>query len=76
MKKAAKKAVNLTLDSALLKAARAHDINLSATLESAIAIKLREQRRAEWLKKNAGAMEAYNEDVGANGTFSDGLRSF
>lgn len=76
MPKVAKKAVNLSLDSALLKAARAHDINLSATLESAIASELRERRRTEWIKRNAGAMEAYNKDIDANGTFGDGLRSF
>jgi len=76
MRKLAKKAVNLTVDSALLAAARAHDINLSATLESAIAAQLTERRRAEWLKQNADAMAAYNEDIGTHGTFSDGLRGF
>ncbi len=76
MSKAAKKAVNLTLDSALLQAARAHDINLSATLETAIATELRLRQRAEWISRNGAAIAAYNEDVEASGTFSDGQRSF
>ncbi len=76
MPKPAKKAVDLTLDSALLQAARAHDTNLSATLEAAVAARLRGRRRAEWLKKNAGAIDACNEDIATNGTFSVGLRSY
>lgn len=76
MPKTAKKAVNLTLDAALLEAARAQGMNLSAALESAISRELRERRRTEWLNRNAGAMAAYNEDVDTHGTFSEGLRSF
>ncbi|MGE0581785.1 MAG: type II toxin-antitoxin system CcdA family antitoxin [Steroidobacteraceae bacterium] len=76
MKTPAKKAVNLSLDSELLGQARAHDINLSATLESAITRELRARRRTDWLQRNAVAMEAYNEDIDAHGCFSDGLRSF
>ncbi|MBX3694524.1 MAG: type II toxin-antitoxin system CcdA family antitoxin [Steroidobacteraceae bacterium] len=76
MSSAVKKAVNLSVDTALLKAARAHDINLSATLEAAISRELRERRRTAWTRRNASAIQAYNEDVDAHGTFSDGLRAF
>lgn len=76
MPKTAKKAVNLSLDPALLEEARARGINLSMALESAVDRELRALRRAEWLERNAAAMAAYNEDVEKNGTFSDGLRSF
>ena len=73
---ATKQAVNLSVDKALLRAAREREINLSATLESAIADELRRRRRAEWLENNQRAIDAYNADVDAHGAFSDGVRSF
>jgi antitoxin CcdA len=72
----AKKAVNVSIAADLLERARAEGINLSATLESALAHELRARRRAEWLTANAVAIQTYNEDVEARGVFSDGLRSF
>jgi antitoxin CcdA len=73
---APKKATNLSINSDLLRRARALDINLSATLERALAegLKLRAQER--WLEENQAAMSAYNEQVERDGVFSDGLRSF
>jgi len=73
---AAKRPVNVTVSSHLLEAARSHDINLSATLESALEIELARLRRARWLERNAKAIRAYNEDVGKHGSFGDALRSF
>jgi len=72
----AKKPVNLTVDAALLAEARAQDINLSATLERALADALRQSRRDRWLADNAQAMAAYNVQVEEHGVFSDALRSF
>lgn len=74
--RSAKQAVNLSVDKALLHAARVHEINLSATLESALANELRQRQREQWLKSNVGAIGAYNADVDAHGTFSDGVRGF
>jgi len=51
-------------------------INLSATLEQALATALRDKQRAMWLADNKAAMDAYNEHVDKYGVFSDGLRSF
>ncbi len=73
---ARKKATNVTINSDLLARAREAGINLSATLEGALAEKLRERRGAEWLKENRGSIEGYNADVEARGVFSDGLRNF
>jgi len=47
---------------------RAEGINLSATLEAALAEQLRIRRRGRWRTENAGAVEAYNRDVDDNGT--------
>jgi len=68
--KPAKKAVNLSIDSELLQAAREQGINLSAMLERALTA----ETARRWLEDNHDAIEAYNEDVLANGVWSDGWR--
>jgi antitoxin CcdA len=73
---ASKKAVNLSVDAALLREARERDINLSATLERALAEVLRAERRATWLTENRKGIAAYNDQVVAQGAFADTLRSF
>jgi antitoxin CcdA len=73
---ASKKAVNLSVDAALLRKARALDINLSATLERALAEVLRAERRAAWRAENHKGIVAYNDQVEAHGAFADTLRSF
>ncbi len=72
----AKKAVNLSIHSDLLEAARAEDINLSATLEAALADQLRVRRRDRWRTENEAAIEAYNRDVDEHGSFGDHARGF
>jgi len=71
-----KKAVNLSVDAALLREARVLDINLSATLERALQDALRAQRRERWLADNKSGIDAYNEQVNEHGAFADTLRSF
>ena len=73
---ASKKAVNLSVDAALLREAREQDINLSATLERALEVAVRQQRRERWRAENRSALAAYNEQVDAQGTVGDTLRSF
>ena len=73
---ASKKAVNLSVDSDLLREARDREINLSATLERALAEALRQARREQWLTENRQGIEAYNEQVDAHGAFADTVRSF
>jgi antitoxin CcdA len=72
----AKKAVNVSIKSELLNAARAEDINLSATLEAALADQLRIRRRDRWRTENEAAIRAYNSDVDENGSFGDHVRGF
>lgn len=73
---APKRPANLSINSDLLNKARELEINLSATLEQALAAALRERQQATWLAENKAAMAAYNDHVGKHGVFSDGLRSF
>ena len=73
---APKKATNLSLNSDLLKRSRALNINLSATLEQALKVKLAETEAEEWKHKNKNAIQAYNEFVEEHGCFSDEFREF
>jgi len=72
----AKKPVNVSIQSELLEAARAEDINLSATLEVALADQLRIRRRDRWRTENEAAIAAYNRDIDEHGSFGDHARDF
>ena len=72
----AKRATNVSIRVDLLDAARDAGVNLSATLERALAEELASLKRARWREENRGAIAAYNEFVDEHGTFSDGIRSF
>lgn len=76
MTSTAKKAANLTVRADLLEEARARKINLSQTLEVALAAELKKRREAEWLEQNKEAIAAYNRHVEKHGLFSDRYRSF
>jgi antitoxin CcdA len=67
---AQKKAVNLSIDADVLQAARQYGLNLSATLEQALA----EETARRWLAENRDSIEAYNEEVRAHGVWSEGWR--
>jgi antitoxin CcdA len=73
---APKKPTNVSINSDLLEKARALDINLSATLEVALAEQVRNELRQQWKAENAKAMDAYNTFIEEHGVFSDGLRQF
>ena len=72
---APKKATNLSVNSDLLKKARGLRINLSATLEQALAIQVKSTTREAWLKENKIAIDGLNELVNKNGLFSDSYRA-
>jgi antitoxin CcdA len=72
----AKRATNVSIRVDLLNAARDAGVNLSATLERALAEELTGLKRARWGEENREAIAAYNEFVDEHGTFSDGVRSF
>ena len=71
-----KKSTNLSINSDLLRRARAHKINLSRTLEERLTEILRQEEREAWSVENAGAINDYNARIEKNGVFSNGLRSF
>ena len=73
---APKRAANLSVNGDLLSKAKDLNINLSATLEQALAEALKKIQREQWLAENRKAINAYNEHVEAHGVFSDDLRSF
>lgn len=73
---AAKKPVNLSVNSDLLDKARALGVNLSQLLEEQLARAVREETGKRWLVENRAAIEAYNAYVEKHGVFSEGLRSF
>jgi antitoxin CcdA len=72
----AKRATNVSIRVDLLEAARDAGVNLSATLERALAEELANLKRARWREENREAIAAYNEYVDGHGAFSDGIRSF
>jgi antitoxin CcdA len=73
---AQKKATNLSVNSDLLRQAKALHINLSQVLETQLVLLLRTQKRRQWQQENSDAIEAYNRRVEQQGVFSDGARSF
>lgn len=73
---AQKKPTNVTINSDLLNKSRELGVNLSATLEQALVVVVRQRQREEWVKQNQVAITAYNNEVDKHGVFSDGLRSF
>ena len=56
-----KRATNVTVRSDLLDAARDAGVNLSATLERALAEELAAAKRRKWREENRDAIRAYNE---------------
>ena len=73
---APKRATNVSVRSDLLIAAREAGVNLSATLERALTEELAAAKRKKWREENREAIDAYNEHIEKQGTFSDDLRRF
>lgn len=73
---ASKKATNLSINSDLLSKTKKLKINLSATLERALADELRTTERDQWLKSNKKAIDSLNKLAERNGLFSDSYRNF
>jgi len=51
-------------------------INLSATLERALADAIRDKLQQQWLQDNEQAIAEYNQRIEAEGCFSDSFRDF
>lgn len=74
--RAAKKPVNVSINSDLLAKAKDLKINLSATLEAALTELVNARQHELWKAQNKIAIETYNQLVEEHGIFSDGLRNF
>lgn len=73
---AQKRSVNLNANSDLLRQAKEEDINLSQTLEEALAAKLRTKLEERWLAENKEAIASYNEHIERDGIFGSRTRRF
>jgi antitoxin CcdA len=73
---APKKPTNLTVNSDLLTQAKDYKINLSATLESALADALKAKKADLWKEDNKEAIKNYNNTIEELGLFSDEIRMF
>jgi antitoxin CcdA len=72
----AKRAANLSVNAELLDAAKALEINLSATLEKALDEAVRARKREKWLEENREAIAAYNRRIARDGLAGDHVRAF
>lgn len=73
---APKKAVNLSLNSDLLRQLKALDINLSQKVEQYLGELLRETKRQQWLAENQAAIAAYNQCIAEEGLPLEQYRMF
>lgn len=74
--KAPKKSANLSINSDLLRQAKALRINLSMALEQKLEQMVRDAKQKSWKEENREAIEAYNHRIEEKGVFSDGKRAF
>ena len=72
----AKKAVNLSLNSDLLRLGKELGLNISSIAEEALAQAVKKCQAEAWSRENAEAIQSYNEHVAKDGVFSDGFRRF
>jgi antitoxin CcdA len=71
---AAKKPVNLSINSDLLRQAKELKVNVSQVLEVALASQVKRLREAQWLEDNKEAIDAYNRHVEENGLPFEAVR--
>ncbi len=71
---APKKSTNLSINSSLLEKAKRLNLNLSATLETALVEKVRKFEREQWLENNQEAIDATNRLAEEKGLFADSYR--
>ncbi|MFA5949821.1 MAG: type II toxin-antitoxin system CcdA family antitoxin [Hyphomicrobium sp.] len=73
---AKKKAVNLSIDAALIAEAKEAGTNMSAVLERALKEDLRERRTKQLQEENREAIAAHNRLIEQHGLLSDDWRKF
>jgi antitoxin CcdA len=68
-----KSACNTTINSDLLKTAKALNIKLSVVFESALEKEVTIRKQALWMKENKSAIELHNQEILKQGTFSESI---
>ena len=71
-----KRSVNVSIESALVDEARRLDIPLSATMETALRARVKEERDRRWQEENREGIADYNAMVERLGVFGEDLRLF
>ncbi|MBY0306981.1 MAG: type II toxin-antitoxin system CcdA family antitoxin [Sphingomonas sp.] len=71
-----RKAVNLTLDTGVVEAARANGLNLSKVCEAALRQATKKAAEESWKEENREAMEAWNVWIEQNGLPLEKYRMF
>jgi antitoxin CcdA len=71
---APKRATNLSLSTKTLDAARELGMNLSQTVDELLAAEVQRRYWARWNEDNKAAIEAYNERIEREGTFSQRIQ--
>lgn len=71
-----RKAVNVTIDQDVLRAAREQKLNLSRLLEETLRTELAALTQNEWRRRNKEAIDDYNSRIERHGVFSDRIRRF
>jgi len=71
-----RRAINLSIDSALIDEAKTLDVNVSRVCEDALREHIRAEKGARWLKDNKAAFEASNAYVAEHGLPLERYRLF
>jgi antitoxin CcdA len=75
-KRGPKRAVNVSVDAALLVEAKALGLNLSQACEEAIRQKVREEKIRRFQDESREAIESHNKFIEENGIWSEKLRTW
>ena len=73
---APKKATNISINSDLIRQAKAYKINLSKTLEHELDKLIRKKAEEVWLEETREAVEEYNRHVAKYGTFGQQVKGY
>lgn len=71
-----RRAINLSIDSAVIDEARALDINVSRVCEDALREHIRSEKSARWIEDNKAAFEASNAYIAEHGLPLERYRLF
>lgn len=72
----ARKAVNVSLDAAMVAEAKALGMNVSRVCEDSLRIALSASRGEQWVRQNRAAMEAWKDWIDQNGLPLEQYRQF